>query len=148
MVVTFCGNRIINEKEVVLKNLYVTIKDLIEKGAMEFLLGGYGEFDNLAALTVNELKKEYPLIKCVIILPYLKRKYNEFLYDYSEYPELERVPQKLAIVKRNEYIVNRSDVVVSYVRYTYGGSFKTLQYAKRKKKQIIDLNNLSCLTEE
>lgn len=139
MTVTFCGNRDVAEKIVVSKKLYDTIKILIESGAKEFLLGGYGDFDVMAAMAVKELKAEYPQIKSIIILPYLTKKYNSELYDCSVYPELERIPKKAAIIKRNEYMVNKADIVISYVKYTYGGSYKTLEYAKKKNKQIIDI---------
>ncbi|MBE7033432.1 MAG: DUF1273 domain-containing protein [Ruminococcaceae bacterium] len=139
MKVTFCGNSNITGSEKVKKALDEVIRELIEQGATEFLLGGYGDFDLLCALTVKSLKKEFPHIKSIIVLPYINKTYNEELYDESEYPELEKIPPKIAILKRNEYMVDKADLLVSYVVYTYGGSFKTLRYAQKKKKAIIDL---------
>lgn len=142
MTTTFCGNKDIVGKESIRAKLYDIIEELMLRGEKKFLLGGYGDFDILAAEVVKSLKEKYPHIESVIILPYPNKIYNEDLYDFSEYPELENIPPKLAILKRNEYMVNKSDVVVAYVKYTFGGSYKTLKYAIRKNKQVIDLTQM------
>ncbi len=139
MKVAFCGNSRIFNAEKLKKALYETVLELINKGATEFLLGGYGEFDILCALVLKSLKQDFPYIKSTIVIPYINKKYNEDLYDDSEYPELEKVPPRLAILKRNEYMVDKADLLVSYVVYTHGGSFKTFKYAVKKKKEIVDL---------
>ena len=36
-------------------------------------------------------------------------------------------------------MVNEADLVIAYVMYSLGGAAKTLEYAKRKKKAIINL---------
>ena len=69
----------------------------------------------------------------------MNKYYNNDLYDDSIYPELELVHPKAAITKRNEYMVMWSDVVVSYVNFRFGGAYNTLQFAKRKKKRIIEI---------
>ena len=90
MIVTFCGHRGIQEPEKVLKWLYETVVELIWEGADCFYLGGYGQFDTMAADVVRELKQEYPHIRSVLVLPYLNREYNTSPYDESIYPPLER----------------------------------------------------------
>ena len=57
--------------------------------------------------------------------------------DSSLYPPLESVPKKLAIVRRNRWMVDQADVVVRYVLHSWGGAATTLEYAKQKKKRII-----------
>ena len=64
---------------------------------------------------------------------------DRHLYDSSVYPPIENVPMRFAINKRNEWMINQADLVIAYVDHTFGGAYKTLQYAKRKKKQIINL---------
>lgn len=49
MIVTFCGHGEMTYSEETRKNLYDTVEELINQGADEFLLGGYGPFDLLAA---------------------------------------------------------------------------------------------------
>ena len=39
--------------------------------------------------------------------------------------------------RRNEWMVRRSDVIVAYVLHSWGGAAKTLDYARKKKKIIL-----------
>ena len=141
MIVTFCGHREVQEPEKVRKWLYETVEGLIMEGADCFFLGGYGQFDTMAADVVRELKQRYPKIRSVLVLPYLDREYDVSGYDESIYPPLENIPRRYAISKRNEYMVDSSYVVVAYVVYGFGGASKPLQFAERKKKRIICYKN-------
>lgn len=137
MIVTFCGHREVQEPEKVRKWLYETVEGLIQEGADCFYLGGYGQFDSMAAGVVRELKARHPQIRSVLVLPYIDREYDTSGYDESIYPPLENVPRQYAISKRNEYMVDNADVVVAYVIYGFGGASKTLRYAERKHKRIV-----------
>lgn len=137
MIVTFCGHREVQEPEKVRKWLNETIEGLILDGADCFYLGGYGSFDVMAADIVRELKQKYPYIRSVLVMPYLDREYDMTGYDESIYPPLENVPRRYAISKRNEYMVDKADVVVAYVVYGFGGASKTLRYSERKRKRIL-----------
>lgn len=139
MIVMFCGHRNLFGRREILAELETTLRNLISAGADTFLHGGYGDFDSLAAWSVHRLKKEFPQIRSILVLPYPDRKYDTDLYDESIYPPLEKVPRRFAISHRNEWMVNHSDVVVSYVRYGWGGAAATLEYARRKKKRILSL---------
>lgn len=139
MVVTFCGHKDCLGDKALSANLRAAILALINEGADYFLLGGYGQFDSLAARTVRELKTQYPNIHSTLVLPYLNREYNSDLYDDTTYPPLEEVPARFAISRRNEWMVDNADVVVAYVTHDWGGAATSLQYAKRKKKRIISV---------
>ena len=139
MLVTFCGHRHIYHEKEIQNKLFVYVEELIKRGATDFMLGGYGEFDFLAASVVKELSGKYSYIKSILVIPYLNREYNMDLYNYSIYPPIESVPLKFAITKRNQWMVDKSDVVVSYVINSQGGSYKTLEYAIKKEKQIIEI---------
>lgn len=139
MIVTFCGHGDETYPDEIRKKLNDTIEELIRQGANEFLLGGYGNFDKIAATAVKAQKKKYPYIKSVLVVPYINRGFDNELYDYSEYPPLESTPKRFAILKRNEYMVNRSDIVIAYVSHSWGGAAKTFDYALRKKKKMINL---------
>lgn len=66
------------------------------------------------------------------------RLYKE-MFDKIIYPEIENVPKRFAILKRNEYMVNESNFLIAYVRYP-GGALKILEYAeKRRKIKIINI---------
>jgi len=141
MIVTFCGHGDIFYSNETQKLLYSCIEELIHNGANEFFLGGYGSFDILAAKTVHELKQKYSNISSVLIIPYINREYNLDLYDSTIYPPLEKVPPRYAISKRNEWMVENADIIIAFTKYSFGGAVTTLNYAKRKKKRIIQLYN-------
>ena len=44
----------------------------------------------------------------------------------------EKTPAKYRIIKCNEYMVNESDFMICYVRCSWGGAAKTLDYARGK----------------
>ncbi len=136
MTVTFCGHAEIAQSDNLRGWLISTIEPLIADGADTFYLGGYGAFDSLAAAVLRELKKTYPHIQIILVLAYLNRNTDTSGYDSTFYPELEEVPPRFAISKRNERMVEMSDVVVAYVTHGWGGAAKTLEYAKRKRKVI------------
>jgi len=137
MTVTFCGHRKTHQAYEISKWLDIILPSLIEGGANTFYLGGYGDFDELAASAVRRQKAVYPDIESVLVLAYLNRNVNVSPYDKTTYPPLEGVPPRLAILTRNEWMVNASDVVVSGVAHDWGGAAKTLNFAKRKKKVIF-----------
>lgn len=140
MLVTFCGHKDVFYKEQVNEKLAAVVAALIEEGATEFYLGGYGDFDYMAAKIVRELKKDLSDIQSTLVIPYMDRDYNKELYDGSIYPPLENTPLRFAISKRNEWMVDQADVVVAYITHDWGGAIKTLEYAQRKKKRIILIN--------
>ena len=137
MIVSFFGHREVADELQVRLWLEITVHTLILEGANIFYFGGYGRFDRLAADVVWKAKAQQPHINSFLVIPYLNRSYDAAHYDGTIYPPLEQVPQRLAIVKRNEYMVNRSDIVVAYVLYSFGGAAQVLHYAKRRKKRII-----------
>ena len=147
MIITFAGHREIhkgiNFKEKILSAIMENIKDR----TVYFYCGGYGEFDNMCARIVYELKSENPGFKSVFVTPYISSAriaelQSDFLYDEILYADLERVPPRLAILRRNEYMVDKADLVIAYVDFKQGGAYKTLTYAKRKGKQIINLGKI------
>lgn len=137
MRVTFCGHKEVSYRERVEQWLRRVCAELIEQGADEFFLGGYGHFDFMCASVLRDLKKAYPNIRLILVLPYLNSTMLTEGYDESVYPPLESVPKRYAISRRNEWMVRESDVVVAYVIRGFGGAAKTLDYARRKKKTII-----------
>lgn len=133
LIITFCGHSKIADKKAVRERLTSEICNLLSSGYTTFYLGGYGDFDLMAASVLCEMKDSYPSIDRVLVLPYLDRKYDEKLYDSTVYPPLENVPKRFTISKRNEWMVEQADVVIAYVTHDWGGAAKTLEYAVRKK---------------
>lgn len=137
MRITFCGHKEVWDREPVERWLKQVCGELISQGANEFFLGGYGHFDYMCASVLRELKKIHSQIRLVLVLPYLNSTMITDGYDETVYPPLETVPPRFAIVRRNEWMVRESDVVVAYVIRGFGGAAKTLEYARKKKKTII-----------
>ena len=82
----------------------------------------------------------------ILVTPYIGRFRSENTeqmrarYDDTVYPSLETVPYRLAIVRRNEWMVLCSDIVIAFVQHRWGGAAATLKYAQRKGKNIIYLH--------
>lgn len=148
MIVTFCGHGDTIGSEPLRKWLRLTIAELIEQGANLFYHGGYGSFDRLSAVAVWEAKNTHPNITSILALPYLDRKVSAEYCDFTVYPELERVPRRFAISKRNEWMVDIADTVVAYVTHDWGGAATTLSYAQRKQKNILNYANTKAYHNE
>lgn len=139
MAVMFCGHGDIVYDDKVKQDLIFEITKQIGNGETEFLLGGYGNFDILAAKLVKTIKEKNPNIKSTLVLPYFDRQYDLDLYDDTVYPALENIPKRFAILKRNEYMVDTSSTIIAYVLHNWGGAAKTLNYAVKKNKTIINI---------
>ena len=137
MNVTFCGHSQLEEPEKIKVWLKEIIEDLIKQGAKTFYLGGYGQFDVIAASVLYKMKKQHCNIEIILVLAYPDKKYDASIYDSSIYPPLENIPRRYAILKRNEYMIEISDIVISCVKYNYCGAYTTIKYTRRKNKQII-----------
>ena len=145
MVITFCGHSnclFSDEEKEKLKQLL--IKETRKNPTCKFYLGGYGDFDSFCLRTLRELKKEFQDIELIFITPYIDKNYSKlelakYYYDDIIFPPIENVPRKFAILKRNEWMVDSADLVIAYVKYSWGGAAKTLKYAKRKKVPIINI---------
>ena len=145
MIITFCGQSnylFSDEEKEKLKQLL--IKEIRKNPTCKFYLGGYGDFDSLCLRTLRELKKEFQSIELIFITPYIDKNYSKlefakYHYDDVIFPPIESVPRKFAILKRNEWMVDSTDLVIAHVKYSWGGAAKTLEYARKRKKQINNL---------
>ena len=137
----FAGHSTLNNEEEIRKELSAVAEKLIvSEGVTEFLVGNYGAFDRLAAGCIRELKVKYPNIELNLTIPYLvsKDKMTPENYDNIIMADIpEKTPRKIRIIKCNEYMVDSSDFLICYVRFTWGGAYKTLEYAERKKSAAI-----------
>jgi len=118
---------------------------LIEKeGITQFYSGGRGAFDCMSARLVSALKKKYPQIKMTLVLSYIpkgKEEYTPPYFDDSVYLLERKVPARYAILETNKAIVDKADVIISGVKYGFGGAAKAVEYA-RKRKRVIALYDI------
>lgn len=73
MIVTFCGHAQLSQNSGVEKWLYAETEKLIEEGAASFYLGGYGDFDSLAASVLKSQKRQHSQIQRILVLAYTNR---------------------------------------------------------------------------
>lgn len=112
-----------------------------ERNVDEFLVGNQGAFDCMVYRTLREARKRYLHISYHVVLAYLPNA-DSCLCEYSEtyFPEgIENVPPRFAISWRNKWMVRESDICVCYLSHSWGGAAKGVDYAKKLKKEVINL---------
>ena len=82
----------------------------------------------------------------ILVLPYAKAEFRDNEQSYLEYydeveicSESANAHPKAAIQLRNRVMVDHSDLVICYVKHKSGGAYKTIQYAEKQGKRIINL---------
>ena len=116
--------------------------DLINNHDVDmFYVGNQGQFDAIVRGVLRELKKEYPQINYAVVLAYMPGKQTEY-DDYSDtmLPEgIEAVHPRYAISWRNNWMLQQSDYVVTYITCSWGGAAQFVEKANRQKKSVINL---------
>ena len=145
-VCTFAGHRQIFAARLSDKIDAALEKLLISDTDFTFYTGGMGEFDALCSSAVRGAKRRHPEknIRLLLVLPYMmqdindNKDYYEQSYDDILVPmELMGVHYKGAIKKRNQWMLDRSDVLLAFVYREFGGAYETLQYAKKRPSMDI-----------
>lgn len=149
--VCFFGHREIDNPLEVEEQLYDIVLHLLEsKEYVEFLVGRNGEFDQLVSSTVRRVKRNYrdDNSALVLVLPYLSAEYEKNEEAFQEYYDEVGICQsssaahfKAAMQVPNREMVDRSDLVVCCIEHNSGGAFQTVQYAKKKNKEIVNLSD-------
>ncbi len=140
--VSFIGHREVEDFFFVEQQVDSIVRELITtKDYVEFYVGRNGEFDILVASAISRAKRD--LGGCnsslILVIPYsvaeiesYEKYYDEVLYP----PDLYYVHYKSAITKRNEWLVENSDLLVAYVTHDYGGAAHCLKKAIDRKIEI------------
>ena len=138
MICTFFGHK--DTPESTKEALKSVLINLIEnKGVNLFYVGNHGNFDRMTLEVLKELTKCYSHIKYYVVLAYFPKNKSEEHTNTILTEGLESTPPKYAIIKRNQWMIDKSDFVVTYVKYTFGGAYKFQQLAIKKGKTVIDL---------
>lgn len=141
MVCTFFGHR--ETEQEVSSKLTSILADLIEnKNVDVFLVGNNGNFDAIVKTSLRNLSNVYPHIKYFVVLAYRpieKSKNPSFDFSDTIYPDvLADTPKRYAIDRRNRWMIDKSDYVVTYVKY-HGGAAKFKTLAERRGKTVINI---------
>ena len=143
MVCTFFGHK--DTPKEIEPTLRSTLIDLIEnKKVNVFYVGNNGNFDTMVRHQLEDLSQTYPIAYSVVLayLPIEKNKYDNL--TNTIYPEgLETVPKRFAISWRNKWMIQQSDIVVTYVTHNFGGAVQFKEMAERQEKTMIELNEIN-----
>ena len=133
-------------------------KHIVEYGVAEFIVGGYGGFDRLAAHTVMYWKQQYPHITLSRLLPYHPAERPIAVppgFDNTYYPPgMESVPRKFAIVQANRYMVNHVDYLIAYAWHPASNARNLVDYARKKEAKgqiritLLDKSNIPCIADK
>lgn len=147
----FTGHRDIPEQDIaeIKKRTRAAIISLIEKGVIYYGAGGARGYDTIAAETVLELKKDYPQIKLILVLPcrdqtkgWLEadiRKYNVILEKADKVVYTSDYYFRGCMHVRNRHLVDHSKYCICYLTKASGGTVFTINYAK---KQGLEVQNI------
>ena len=104
-----------------------------------FYVGTQGAFERLAYAALCDVRKRYD-IKVFRVLAYMPKPGDTDTADTILPEELESSHPRYAIVKRNEWMLNRCEFVIAYVTHISGGSYKFVKTAEKKEKTVIYLS--------
>lgn len=115
------------------------------------MTGGAIGFDTLAAQTVLKLRKQYPHIKLILVLPCLAQTRGWREDDIKIYEEIKAQADQVVYTsqeytrgcmhKRNRHLVDHSGICICYLTEDHGGTAYTVKYAGKRQLQIINLAN-------
>ena len=148
----FTGHRLIPPGQY--RNIAGRLKNeiikLINDGYYRFCAGGALGFDTLAAQVVLALRKEYPHIQLVLVLPCFeqtknwkelnKKIYNQILDSADEIIYVSVNYNRYCMYKRDRYLVDSSNFCICYLKKPTGGAAYTVEYAKKNE---VDVENLA-----
>ena len=138
----FTGHRKIplDQLESVTQRLRDAVIASIKDGYLYFGAGGALGFDTLAAHTVLDLKKDYPQIKLILVLPCKTQARGWKQEDIEEYNRIMKAADKVVYTsqdyyngcmhKRNRHLVDNSSLCICYLNSNTGGTAYTVDYAK------------------
>lgn len=151
MTCCFTGHRLLegSERLYLSGKLRDTVEELIASGVRYFGAGGALGFDTMAAQTVLFLKRDYPDIRLILVLPCEEQADKWSEGDRQVYEAIKEQADKVryiskeytrdCMLRRNRHLVDNSGVCVCYLRKKQGGTAYTVDYARRQGVPVINL---------
>lgn len=149
----FTGHRSLSHEEMLKAavRLRRVIEEQIKAGVVFYGAGGARGFDALAAQTVLEMKKEYPQLRLILVLPCEDQTRGWRSEDIAVYEDIKRRSDKVVYVsreytphcmhRRNRHLVDHSGTCICYLIRSTGGTAYTVDYARRKGLHVINIAN-------
>lgn len=147
----FTGHRIIPPDQLneVQERLKKAILSSIHAGYRYFGAGGALGFDTLAAQQVLSLKKDFPNIKLILVLPCKSQTRGWDQDDIDVYERIKSSADKVVYTsenyysgcmhKRNRHLVDNSSLCICYLTENSGGTHYTVRYAEQKALDIVNV---------
>ena len=151
--IAFAGHSLVFDRDV-RKRLLDAVEDEIKNGARFFTMGRYGEFDKMALDVCKELRNTYQDIIIEVVVTSFQQinpiiESDQFgttkYYPYEDVEaimyDIENEHYKRRITVSNRKMIDNCDTLICYVNknYSYSGAKRTLNYAKKKGLEIINL---------
>ena len=93
------------------------------------------------ALAVLSELSETRAFRFYIALAYLPAEKEKPRADHTILPDLiekiENIPPRFTIHYRNKFTVESADIVVTYVKHSWGGAAKYKRLAEKKNRRVI-----------
>lgn len=142
--VSLIGHRRIDNQLDLEEKLHKIVVELLRsKEYVEFYIGRNGEFDIIAASVIKRAQKavDYNNSSVVLVLPYRVKdmEYYENYYDELTLPIEPKTHFKEAIIKRNKWLVDNTDMLIAFVENSKGGAYQCLEYAKKAQIDFINI---------
>ena len=142
----FAGHSNIDQSQVIEKLKIEILNMLKATDDIEFWVGNYGAFDRIVSNVLLEIKS-YNNIKTVLVIPYITKDIQEhrtfYLDRFDEIiiaPTKDSTPNRYKIIECNKYMISNSDCLICYINHTWGGAYKTYEYALKKDIKIINIS--------
>ncbi len=147
----FTGHRTMTNGELRLASEEIErhIAELYSKGVVNYYVGGAIGFDLAAAVTLLNMKSNYPTLTLNLALPcpdhmktWSRAERELFGRVISRADSVCTVSEEYhrgCMQKRNRYMVDRSSVCIAYMRECKGGTYGTVSYAKKRGLKVINI---------
>lgn len=147
----FTGHRKLVQGQIsaIQQRLESAIVELINNGIVYFGAGGALGFDTLAAQTVLKLKKLYPKIRLILVLPCANQSRGWDAEDIRIYEKIKAQADKVVCLadryfhgcmhERNRHLVDHSGYCICYLTGASGGTAYTVSYAQSRGLTITNV---------
>ena len=130
---------------------YKKFKDFVESLVLKnfsiFLVGTYGEFDEICLNVCLTLKEKYSHIRICKVFSSVSKQIKEHginpTIEYISY-EIEQLHFKQRITQTNRIMIDKADIVVCFIdkNITNSGALQSIKYAFKQNKNVINVFEL------